>query len=333
MTSHFSTAASVNAFFSSPPRPPSETIETIVLQVLATPTKVGGIFTRFIVDNPRFGTVTTFDDVDVRAGDLVRFTGTVSDYKGSPQLGVDADDVKILMEDHVAPQELARLRNVMRHAKPFHFESTLSNFYIQSRHSNASEVVIGLYAQQRESVKNFDFVRVHGTNANAIELTSSLRFGAGVVFAEQWGKRTVRIFEPTSVEIVPFEPKLSPKIDGLDSATCARLAKCLGDDYARQIAEDPSALKAFRFSSEKAQLVKDAAIAETKARAREKRTDKVAFKALLAAGLSRAKARDIVGASNADLKDEPFQPRLFRFAVFQDRRSFRGGPQSRSLGY
>ena len=284
-------------------------IETTVLSVHTTPTRTGGTFTVCDVDHTKIRAVITFDETDVLPGDFVRFSGTEAEYKGVAQLRVGGDGVEIIEEDRTPPEALARLRNTLREARPYHFDDTLSGFCITSRPGEA-EVVIGLFAHQREAVEKFDFIRVSGPDALKVDVDAALRFGAGVIAAERWGDRTVRVFEPSSVALVPFVPKAEYRIEGVDAATCRRLAKHLGPNYAARIVDEPALLTPLIRSSDKRRIVLNAAKVDIAARNEDEAGDERALVSFCAAGARPSKAREIVAAST-DLTRNPFEP-LYR---------------------
>lgn len=118
-----------------------------------------------------------------------------------------------------------------------------------------------------------------------------------------------------TIEIEPYVGRVSPKIEGLDSASCSNLAKRLGADFARIIADRPSVLEGFRYSREKRAIIAAACEAEAAAAGKIKTSQKGVLDALLWAGVNKTKARFLSSVFRP--KDDPYQ------FLFTGRQSFK----------
>src|SRR5208283_1519964 len=88
--------------------------------------------------------------------------------------------------------------------------------------------------------------------ATPIEINQSLLITPDRIDSETWRSGFVaKTMIAATIDIEPYVGRVSPKIDGLDSATCSNLAKRLGPDFARIIVDRRWVWEGFRYSSEK----------------------------------------------------------------------------------
>jgi exodeoxyribonuclease V alpha subunit len=170
----------------------------------------------------------------------------------------------------------------------------LANFFVKSR--TAGEMVIGLpIAEQKRFRGVYKVVFPRGPNAPIIEIGHSLEIKPERIENEKWkGGREAKFLVAESAKIIPYEPRQSPKIDDLDSATCKNLSAKLGADYVAEIAADPTKLAAFRYSPAKREIVVAACKAEAKAGRAVKGRARRIFDALRYADVSPARARELL---------------------------------------
>lgn len=167
----------------------------------------------------------------------------------------------------------------------------LSTYYIRDRSS--SSIVLGLYEAEK---KRLGVQSIIFNNSSVhIELGQSLLIAPTRIDSKTWRNGFVaKTMVAAAVEIEPYSGKVSPKIDGLDSATCKNLATRVGADFARTISDDPSVLAGFRYSPEKREIIVTACIGEARAAARVKSSQTRVLQALLWAGAGKTKARKLL---------------------------------------
>jgi helix-hairpin-helix protein len=175
----------------------------------------------------------------------------------------------------------------------------VSNFYVRSR--NARSIAVGLYAADKARL---------GASAIMIrepEIARSLEIGASLKI--EGGRVEDRSIVPARAAIIPFAGRLSPKIDGLDSATCKRLAQLFDADYFAKIAATPALLSQTRYSAQKRALIIKACEEEAAAAALPNAAERRVIDALIWAGLGRARARSIADEYEpAALARDPYAP-------------------------
>lgn len=171
----------------------------------------------------------------------------------------------------------------------------LSTYYVRDRSS--SSIVLGLYEAEKKRLGVWA-IEINPSKCPAtIEVGQTLLVSPGRIDSETWRNGFVaKRMIADAVEIVPYSGRVSPKIDGLDSATCKNLATRIGVDFARTIADDPSVLENFRYSPEKRAIIREACERETMAADRVSRPQKNVLQALLWAGAGKTKARSLVKA-------------------------------------
>jgi len=143
--------------------------------------------------------------------------------------------------------------------------SPLANFFIRNR--SRDEVTIGLLtADQKRFGGAYKVVLPLSPGSPPIEAGQTLALRPGRIETERWSNgREAKVFVANGADVVPFVPRVSPKIAGIDSATCRNLADKLGANYAAKIAASPGALAAFRYSTAKREIIVAACKAEAKA--------------------------------------------------------------------
>ena len=142
---------------------------------------------------------------------------------------------------------------------------TLANFFVRKR--DRDQLTIGLpTAEQRRFGGAHRVVISLAPDAATIEVGLTLTLRPGRIETERWSNgREAKVFVANGADVVPFVPRVSPKIAGIDSATCRNLADKLGANYAAKIAASPGALAAFRYSTAKREIIVAACKAEAKA--------------------------------------------------------------------
>jgi AAA domain/UvrD-like helicase C-terminal domain/Helix-hairpin-helix containing domain len=173
------------------------------------------------------------------------------------------------------------------------------NFFIRSR--NARSIAVGLYAADKARLGASAIMIREPEIARSLEIGASLRIEGGRV--------EYRSIVPARAEIIPFAGRLSPKIDGLDSATCKRLAQLFDTDYFAKIAATPALLDQTRYSAQKRALIIKACEREAAVDALPAAAERRVIDALMHAGLGRARARSIADKYEpAALARDPYAP-------------------------
>jgi exodeoxyribonuclease V alpha subunit len=199
----------------------------------------------------------------------------------------------------------------------------LTTFHIFYREKNS--IRLGLYAaeQKRFGVKYITIYNIAlSLLSSPIEIGQTLLITPGRIESETWKDHIVKTLYAAGVEIEPYAGGVSAKIDGLDSATCANLAKRFGPDFARLIVEEPSVLELFRYSAEKRAIIAAACEDEAGAAAKSKESHARALDALVWAGASKARARSALlslpkNAFRTEERGGPYQ------LLFAGRQSFK----------
>jgi exodeoxyribonuclease V alpha subunit len=105
------------------------------------------------------------------------------------------------------------------------------------------------------------------------------------------GRRTAKILE-ADAEIIPFEPQLLGRAEGVPLADTRALAKRFGPDWPGVIAANPAVLNQTKFSPDKRKLIADACKRDFEADKKVKR-GRALIAQLCAAGIPKAKARGL----------------------------------------
>jgi AAA domain/UvrD-like helicase C-terminal domain len=184
---------------------------------------------------------------------------------------------------------------------------TVTNFYVHSR--SAATVNLGLFASERERLGAMAISIRSPELARTLEIGSTLKIADWRV--ETTGRRngSAQMLIPERAEIVPFQGWRSAKIDGLNSATCKRLAQLFGPEFFKAVAASPSLLDATRYSREKRALI--VAVCETEAGTDASTADdaRCVIETLVWAGLGRTQARSLAEEFEpAALKRDPYAP-------------------------
>ena len=163
----------------------------------------------------------------------------------------------------------------------------LAKYYVSSRSS--SSIVLGLYAAEKTSI-GVQSIEINNPSI-LIEVGQTLLITPGRIVSKKW----VSVMIAEAVEIETYIGNISPKIDGIDSATCKNLARCFGENFAQVVADDPLILERFRYSAEKKNIIAVACEREADAASRVEQTQERILKALLWAGEGKTKARSLLG--------------------------------------
>ena len=167
----------------------------------------------------------------------------------------------------------------------------LSAFYIKDRERSPSlSVSLGLYAADKTRLGVQSVTIKNPTDK--IEIGQTLLIPPGPIARETWRNGFVaETMTATGVQNTPYVGRSSPKIDGLDSATCKRLAEKIGSDFVWRIVSDPTLLNAFRNSKEKREIVAAACRAESEDASKVSKTAKRIVADLQWAGASKTRSR------------------------------------------
>lgn len=196
---------------------------------------------------------------------------------------------------------------------------TLSNFFVRKR--NRDQLIIGLPTTEQRRFSGARAIVLSLPPASpTIEAGQTIALRHGRFEAERWANGfEAKAFFPDGAEIVPFKPRVPPKIAGIDSATCKRLADKLGADYAAKIAAKPATLAAFRYSEAKRAIIVSACEVEAKAARKVKGKARALVDALRQCGVSASRARSLAALSVARSVEDNCYAFLFVASVGRDR--------------
>ena len=190
---------------------------------------------------------------------------------------------------------------------------TVKDFYVKSRTSSLIRLGLGLDPSARVGDQfeldpaNYRYLTIEIPDPPfQIEKYQTLIISTtGIV----WKDRETLI--ANAVELEPFKGRETPKIKGLDSATCRRLETVFGSDYVRKIANDPAILKttkgADRYSPLKHEIIADACEQEHKAASKVEMSEQRVFDALFYAEGNRVEARRLLKEYGKSKYDSPYR--------------------------
>jgi hypothetical protein len=140
----------------------------------------------------------------------------------------------------------------------------------------------------RLGIERVEIARGHGP---AIELTHKLAITPrNIRDGRKDGRRVTKILE-ADAEIIPFEPRLIQRVEGVPYADSRALAKRFGPNWAGIIAADAAILNQTRFSADKRKLIAQACKRDLEADKKIKRGLALVAQ-FCAAGVPKGKARE-----------------------------------------